>query len=80
LIYYVTFHSLNSLKFEDDNDCLLVNKQEPTSFYNDDKELPVFSTSTAMYPAEKLAHYLLSPNMSTVCHVQPLDYQKMQHS
>lgn len=42
--------------------------------YENDPELPIFSTVASGYPASELAHILLAKdmNMKRVCHVQPL--------
>ena len=45
-------------------------------YYSDDKELPVFSTTSAGYLAEQVAKVLLNPNLDKVCHVQPLGVTK----
>ena len=61
------FH--NRLKFDCDDD-----EETDTNFYYDnDPELPIFSTVTCGYPASELAHILLAKdiNMKRVCHIQP---------
>ena len=45
-------------------------------YYNNDKELPIFSTTCVGYLAEKIARILLNPDLSQVCHIQPMGVTK----
>ena len=47
---------------------------EQPLLYNNDSELPVFSSLTSGYSAEQVAQILMDPKLqpSKVCHVQPM--------
>lgn len=49
-----------------------------TIFYNDDAELPVFSSVTSGYPAEQVVRILMDPELDQdkVCHLQPMGVMK----
>lgn len=49
-----------------------------TIFYNDDAELPVFSSVTSGYPAEQVVRILMDPELDQdkVCHIQPMGVTK----
>ena len=45
-------------------------------YYNDDKELPIFSSTCTGFLAEEVTRILLNPNTMKVCHVQPMGVTK----
>lgn len=52
------------------------NESAPILHYDDNKEMPIFSSTSCGFVAEQMARNLLSPPMEKVCHVQPLGIRK----
>ena len=61
-----------SIKFIESSDDSDVTTAGNTQYYNDDKELPIHSSTSAGYLAEEIAKVLLNPDVTKVCHVQPM--------
>lgn len=64
---------LYRLKFEDDLDTDVEAKPAEPAFYDNDPQLPVFSTLSSGYQAIEVARILVDPriDLAKVCQVQP---------
>ena len=56
----------------DNTECLV----DEIRYYDGDHELPMFSDNPTSFLAEEVAKVLMSPDMNTVCHVQPMGVTK----
>ena len=75
------FFFLRRLKFEVSSSSDSEHEEQQLSktiFYNDDAELPVFSSVTSGYPAEQVVRILMDPELDQdkVCHLQPMGVTK----
>ena len=74
----VSFNYLSRLKFSYSSEEESDNKGDVVLYYEDDPELPLYSTVTSGYQASELANILMAENINLqqVCHIQPLGVTK----
>ena len=65
------FLFIHRLKFEEK---YVLKEEDSPAFYQNDRELPVYSLTTSGYPASELARILMDKSISSerVCHIQPI--------